>query len=427
MAKIVRIHVTRACAKGAIVATHDRRDDAETRASRHARYEVAEVILLRMTMCLVAILFVLLSVQVMAAPNGTDGISVLLILSSPYGANTALWYNQFERLGWTITLAGTQEDITYCTSLCTAIAVDVVLDTIPDLANYDAVVVSTMPGTGIPIPFPAQDLRESPAVLELIRQAGAAGLTLFTGYSGLLVFGDAGILEGHTVDSHFTLLPACEDFGATCVEGGQSQIPITAGNLVTGTSERYFAQEIPEMIMRSLDKNTTFERTFESILLQDLSLACSRLELGGPTIASWAVGGLQSDGGMGMCAVDEGFVVAGYTFSSAQGTADLLAVRIDEAGEIVWARSIGRPGSEYGNDVCVTDVGLAIVGYTTSAGSGMEDIWLIKLTAAGELEWMKTSAPKHQMLDLASPKHLMAALPCVATRRRMWMEHQNAP
>ncbi|TFH11865.1 MAG: hypothetical protein E4H08_00230 [Candidatus Atribacteria bacterium] len=346
---------------------------------------------MRIAVCAFAMLLLFSGFQVVSAPDMTDGISVLLILSSPYGANTALWYNQFERLGWTITLAGTQEEITYCTSLCTAIEVDTTLDVIPDLSGYDAVVVSTMPRTGRDVPFPAQDLRESPVVLELIRQADAAGLTLFTGCSGLLVFGNAGVLEGHTVDSHFDLMAECATFGATCIEGGQSQIPITDGNLVTGTSGRYFAQENPEIISRSLDANVTFDRSLDSIIVQDVGFERAAVDLGGPTLSGWAIGGRESEGAMGMCGVEDGFVIVGYTFSSAQAASDLLAVRFDANVDTLWAKSIGGPGREYGHDVCVTDDGgLAIVGYTTSAGSGMEDVLLLKLTSNGEMEWLRT-------------------------------------
>jgi hypothetical protein len=283
------------------------------------------------------------------------------------------------------------ESVAYCSGLCTTIDVDVTAACLPDLAGFDAVVVSTMPGTFRNVLYPAQDLRESQQILDLIRQADALGLTLFTGCSGLLVFADAGILEGHTVVSHPTLLSTCRTIAGVCIPGGQYQLPISDENLITGTSGRYFAQEIPEIIARNLDANAVSDKASDDLVARDLDVIKSPIDLGGPAIEGWAIGGPLSDGVMDLCAFEDGFVAVGYTFSAPDGTADLLALRFNDTGNVVWSRAIGGRGRDYGQEVCVTaDGGLAVVGYTTSLGAGLEDIWLVKLTADGDVEWMKT-------------------------------------
>jgi len=124
------------------------------------------------------LLLACVSVLTAAGPDLTDGLSVLLMLAGPYGANTGLWFNQFERLGWEVTVTGTEPTVRNCSTLCTPIDVDVTIGEIEAMDEFDAVVISTTKGTAAPTGYPARDLRESEAALDLIRAADARGLTL---------------------------------------------------------------------------------------------------------------------------------------------------------------------------------------------------------------------------------------------------------
>ena len=76
---------------------------------------------------------------------------------------------------------------------------------------------------------------------------------------------------------------------------------------------------------------------------------------------------------------DGGFVVAGETSSSGAGGADLLLARYASDNNLLWAKTWGGAGTDYGGAVITTnDGGYAVVGRTDSAGitTGNYDIFL---------------------------------------------------
>jgi gliding motility-associated-like protein len=102
---------------------------------------------------------------------------------------------------------------------------------------------------------------------------------------------------------------------------------------------------------------------------------------------------------------DGGTVVAGYTDSRDNDVSpqpsreywDLWIVKLDKCGTIQWERSFGGRAYESARDVVQTaDGGFMVLGETNSTDGGViagyggtKDIWLLKLTAAGTLEWQK--------------------------------------
>jgi len=102
---------------------------------------------------------------------------------------------------------------------------------------------------------------------------------------------------------------------------------------------------------------------------------------------------------------DGGTVVAGYTDSksgdvSAQPNReywDLWVLKLDKCGTIQWEKSFGGRGYESARDIVQTaDGGYMVLGETNSTDGGViagyggtKDIWLLKLSASGNLEWQK--------------------------------------
>jgi hypothetical protein len=103
-------------------------------------------------------------------------------------------------------------------------------------------------------------------------------------------------------------------------------------------------------------------------------------------------GGPANDGLRQAIPAADGCVVAvGYTYSYSPGEVDVYAVKVDAGGDTVWTRALGGAGRDYGYGVCETsDGGYALVGYTTSAGAGGEDVYVIKLDAGGSVIWART-------------------------------------
>jgi gliding motility-associated-like protein len=102
---------------------------------------------------------------------------------------------------------------------------------------------------------------------------------------------------------------------------------------------------------------------------------------------------------------DGGTVVAGYTDSKDNDVSqqspreywDLWVLKLDACGNKQWEKSLGGTGYESARDIEQTaDGGYIVLGETNSTDGGViggyggtKDIWLIKLTASGDLQWQK--------------------------------------
>lgn len=63
---------------------------------------------------------------------------------------------------------------------------------------------------------------------------------------------------------------------------------------------------------------------------------------------------------------------------------DLLAMRIDDGGDLEWMKTFGGSNDESGNDFIELPNGnFIIVGYTKSTGNGEEDVYMLEIDAEG--------------------------------------------
>jgi len=100
---------------------------------------------------------------------------------------------------------------------------------------------------------------------------------------------------------------------------------------------------------------------------------------------------------------DGGYVVAGHTFSSNtdisknNGESDMWLVKTDSTGNLVWEKSYGGTGFEAAQAVSFSkDGGFIIVGNSRSsdmdvdANAGENDMWAVKTDRNGDIVWQKT-------------------------------------
>ncbi len=88
---------------------------------------------------------------------------------------------------------------------------------------------------------------------------------------------------------------------------------------------------------------------------------------------------------------DGGYIVAGYTNSFGAGGGDIFLMKTDANGNISWAKTYGGTDIDYAFSVQKTsDNGYILAGYTRSFGAGLDDIFLIKMDANGNVQWAKT-------------------------------------
>jgi hypothetical protein len=86
-----------------------------------------------------------------------------------------------------------------------------------------------------------------------------------------------------------------------------------------------------------------------------------------------------------------GYVIAGDTESYGNGSSDVYLVKTDHNGDMQWERTFGGDKADAGLAIQQSsDGGYLIAGYTESSADGKKDIYLIKTNAAGDLQWSRT-------------------------------------
>lgn len=99
---------------------------------------------------------------------------------------------------------------------------------------------------------------------------------------------------------------------------------------------------------------------------------------------------------------DGGYILAGYTRSNNgdvtgnHGNSDYWVVKLAAAGTIQWQKTLGGTEDEYAYSIQqTTDGGYIVAGYTLSnngnvtGNHGNNDYWIVKLSATGTIEWQK--------------------------------------
>jgi len=85
-------------------------------------------------------------------------------------------------------------------------------------------------------------------------------------------------------------------------------------------------------------------------------------------------------------ASDGGYIVAGYTHSFGSGLDDIFLIKTDANGNVQWAKTYGGTGNNYAYSVQQTsDGGYIVAGSTRSFGTGSDDIFFIKTDANGNI------------------------------------------
>jgi glycine cleavage system H lipoate-binding protein len=86
-------------------------------------------------------------------------------------------------------------------------------------------------------------------------------------------------------------------------------------------------------------------------------------------------------------AKDGGFVLVGITKSNRDKRDEVYVVRIDKDGKMLWQNSYGGRYDETGFDIVADDDGYVITGMTETNTNGREDLYLLKIDDRGKLLW----------------------------------------
>jgi hypothetical protein len=87
---------------------------------------------------------------------------------------------------------------------------------------------------------------------------------------------------------------------------------------------------------------------------------------------------------------DGGYILSGATILSDTLSWDLLLIRTDSLGNVIWSKIYGGDSSEDGSSVEPTpDGGYIVCGRSNSFGNGQPDIWILKTDSLGDTLWTK--------------------------------------
>jgi hypothetical protein len=209
------------------------------------------------------------------------------------------------------------------------------------------------------------------------------------------------------IDSNGDILWA-KTYGGLDYDEAHSIVPTADGNyMVAGHTESYGAGE-SDVYVIAIDStgDTLWTRTYGG-LYDDVGYSACQAEEGGLLVAGWTdsygagwsdvlllkidakgdllwmetYGGPENDIGRSVDrATDDEYFVAGYSYSYGAGGADVYVVKTNDAGDLLGARTYGGPSSDKGWSVAHTvDNACIVAGYTESFGAGESDVYLVRL------------------------------------------------
>ena len=319
-------------------------------------------------------------------------VNILVIMPQNYGANYNFNMENFDEFGWNVTTTGITRTIQPCPSFaspsasCQPITVDTLISEIEDVTQFDCVAI--MPSNWR-IGNAYIDLVNSQAALDLISTAVDSGVIVWATCAGVRVLAVADVIDGKHVVTQDAFRSEIEAAGGIFM--GSDHPPIIDGNIVTTVRGQYYHVQNIEAIATALEiKHSPAKRALKKTGASPNSISYDVKQ----SNALWTktFGGFGPEAGRAICeTVDRGFIIAGYTYSFGMGYSDGYVIKVDSEGNKEWENTFGGSGWEYGYAVTQTqDEGFVVVGYTTSFGSGLKDVYVIKLGSAGEKLWEKT-------------------------------------
>jgi hypothetical protein len=125
----------------------------------------------------------------------------------------------------------------------------------------------------------------------------------------------------------------------------------------------------------------------------DFDACIVKLDAAGNLQWSKTIGGTGSDVVFSIIQTsDGGYAGAGWTNSFGAGGIDMYIVKLDAVGNLQWSKTVGGTDFDYAYSIIqTTDGGYAVAGKTVSYGAGGYDVYVVKLSGSGTLQWTRTA------------------------------------
>lgn len=332
-----------------------------------------------------------------------NGVTVLALLDNKFGANYFLNRDGFEQYGWNVTITGLRDKIPGCNFFSDPyqfppIVPDVKFDQIVHIDYYQALAI--MPATSFHQPDPFRELMDNRKAMTLIKEAVNKNIPVSTICSGTRVLAAADVIRGKKITGQPPFINEYEKAGAIFL--GKDVPPEIQGSIMTGSRDQFYNNHVVMALATMIEERG--KRGIHPQRLTGQFIYSTALPWAGKE-TTWAtqIGGFGADGARAIAdAKDNGFILTGYTFSHGTGDADILVVKIDATGNLLWSKTYGGAGTEYGYGCIAVADGYLLIGYTTSFGAGSKDVYVVKIDGEGNETWSKTYGGKSWDVGMAA-------------------------
>jgi len=96
-------------------------------------------------------------------------------------------------------------------------------------------------------------------------------------------------------------------------------------------------------------------------------------------------GSTEDEEGLDVVEVENGYVIAGYTKDTKSYKSDVYLLKIDRIGNIFWEKKYGGNNDEKGHAIAKTDDGFVVTGYTSSTADHSKDLYILKVDNNGNM------------------------------------------
>ena len=98
-------------------------------------------------------------------------------------------------------------------------------------------------------------------------------------------------------------------------------------------------------------------------------------------------GGRYAEEGKALLVLDDGYLVVGTTESFGAGQKDVYVVKVDKHGNKLWTKSYGGGADDVAEAVLAIDDGYMLAGSTWSMGGEGQRLYLLRIAKNGDLRW----------------------------------------
>ena len=145
-------------------------------------------------------------------------------------------------------------------------------------------------------------------------------------------------------------------------------------------------------VQQTLDEGYIIAGGTESFSSSSFDVWLIKTNSFGDTLWTKTYGGVAGEGAAAVQQTsDDGYILAGVTTSFGSGLADVWLIKTNSFGDTVWTKSYGGSNDDGAWSVQQTlDGGYIIAGATSSFSAGYDDVWLIKTNSFGDTLWTRT-------------------------------------